>query len=318
MNRTAVGYFANSTGAVYNNTTGLGYNANCTAANQVRIGNSSVRSIGGYTNWTNLSDSRFKRNVQEDVKGLEFITALRPVSYNLDLHGVEDFFVQHYGERPTESMPDQYEKESIRYSGFIAQEVEATARTLGYDFSGVDAPKNADDFYGLRYAEFVVPLVKAVQEQQAMIQDQQATIGLLIAALEKNGIDVGILKGKGKETPGGESRNSDSEISENPASTADLGALPTAFGISNNYPNPFNPSTTINYALPSAGQVTIKVYNSLGQEVRTLVDGFQEAGYKSVVWDGKNHAGSPVASGTYVYRVTSGNSVKTEKMVLAK
>lgn len=151
-----------------------------------------------------------------------------------------------------------------------------------------------------------------------MIQDQQVTIGLLIAALEKNGIEVGILKGKWKETPRGESENSGSENIENPASTADPGALPTAFGISNNYPNPFNPSTTINYALPSAGQVTIKVYNSLGQEVRTLVDGFQEAGYKSVVWDGKNHAGSPVASGTYVYRVTSGNSVKTEKMVLAK
>jgi len=284
----------------------------------VRIGNSTVTSIGGFANWTNISDSRFKKNVQEDVKGLAFITGLRPVSYNLDLHGVDDFFVQHYGDRPTESQQDQYEKESIRYSGFIAQEVEATARALGYDFSGVDAPKNADDFYGLRYAEFVVPLVKAVQEQQEMIQNQQATIELLIVALEKNGIEVGILKGKGKETPKGESKNLGSEDIENPASAIGPGGLPTDFGISNNYPNPFNPSTTINYALPSAGQVTIKVYNSLGQEVRTLVDAFQEAGYKSVVWDGKNHTGSPVASGTYVYRVTSGSSVKTEKMVLTK
>jgi predicted RNase H-like nuclease (RuvC/YqgF family) len=56
------------------------------------------------------------------------------------------------------------QKEQIIYSGFIAQDVEKTAKEIGYDFSGVDAPKNENDLYGLRYAEFVVPLVKAVQE----------------------------------------------------------------------------------------------------------------------------------------------------------
>ena len=55
------------------------------------------------------------------------------------------------------------DKEKIIQSGFIAQEVEQAAKELGYDFSGVDAPKNDKDFYGLRYAEFTVPLVKAVQ-----------------------------------------------------------------------------------------------------------------------------------------------------------
>jgi hypothetical protein len=62
------------------------------------------------------------------------------------------------------------DKEVIIQTGFLAQEVEQAAQSLGYDFSGVDAPKNENDFYGLRYAEFVVPLVKAVQEQQEMIE----------------------------------------------------------------------------------------------------------------------------------------------------
>jgi hypothetical protein len=61
-------------------------------------------------------------------------------------------------------------------SGFIAQDVEAAARSVGYDFSGVCAPKNEDDFYGLRYAEFVVPLVKSVQELKQMVDELSATV----------------------------------------------------------------------------------------------------------------------------------------------
>ena len=62
----------------------------------------------------------------------------------------------------------------------------------------------------------------------------------------------------------------------------------------------------------------LRVYNSLGQEVRTLVDEFQSAGNKSVVWNGKDNAGQSVASGVYVYRMTAGGSVKSQKMILAK
>ena len=70
------------------------------------------------------------------------------------------------------------DKEKIVYTGFIAQDVEKAARELGFDFSGVDAAKNAKDLYGLRYSEFVVPLVKAVQEQQEEIE--------LLKAFNKN------------------------------------------------------------------------------------------------------------------------------------
>jgi len=174
--RTGLGNSANSVGAGYSNSTGVGYNADCTASNQIRIGNSPVSSIGGYANWSNVSDLRFKGNIKEDVKGLSFIQKLRPVTYNIDIHAIDDFFAEHYNERDSSNYECKYDREQIRYTGFIAQEVEAAAQELGYDFSGVDKPKNEDDFYALRYAEFVVPLVKAVQEQQEIIENQNIEI----------------------------------------------------------------------------------------------------------------------------------------------
>ena len=77
------------------------------------------------------------------------------------------------------------EKGAILQSGFIAQEVENAAKEVGFDFSGVDKPKNENDRYGLRYAEFVVPLVKAMQEQQKIIEDQKTTNQELIKRIER-------------------------------------------------------------------------------------------------------------------------------------
>lgn len=159
-NNTALGRGANNIGATYSNTTGLGFNADCTASNQVRIGNPGVTSIGGYVGWTVVSDGRFKVDISEDVKGLDFINSLRPVTYKVDINAIQNFFMEHYGEFDA----SQYDQEALLQTGFIAQEVEAAAKGTGYDFSGVDAPANGKDFYGLRYAEFVVPLTKAVQE----------------------------------------------------------------------------------------------------------------------------------------------------------
>lgn len=70
------------------------------------------------------------------------------------------------------------EKAAITYTGFVAQEVETAANKIGFNFSGLDAPGNSDDVYSLRYADFVVPLVKAVQEQQAIIERQDQQLGV--------------------------------------------------------------------------------------------------------------------------------------------
>ncbi len=94
--------------------------------------------------------------------------------------------------------------------------------------------------------------------------------------------------------------------------------IPTEFSLYQNYPNPFNPTTTIKYGLKENTNVVLKIYNLLGQEVRTLVNARQEAGFKSVVWNGLNNYGNRVASGIYIYQIKAGDFVKARKMILMK
>jgi photosystem II stability/assembly factor-like uncharacterized protein len=86
-----------------------------------------------------------------------------------------------------------------------------------------------------------------------------------------------------------------------------------------NYPNPFNPMTTITYQIPQAGRVSLKIYNMLGQVVRTLLDAEVNAGLHAASWDGKNDRGEFVASGVYIYQLKAGTqAVRTKKMLLTK
>jgi len=93
-------------------------------------------------------------------------------------------------------------------------------------------------------------------------------------------------------------------------------AVVDGFQLEQNFPNPFNPSTTIRYSLERANTVSLKVFNTLGQEVRSLVSERQAAGDYTVVWDGRDNQGNIVSSGTYVYQMTSGNTVQSKKMTL--
>ncbi len=93
---------------------------------------------------------------------------------------------------------------------------------------------------------------------------------------------------------------------------------PQTFSLSENYPNPFNAQTQINYALPKDCNVKVTIYNLLGQRVKTLVDEHQSAGYKTVHWEGKDERGVEVASGVYFYRIQAEEFVQTKKMLLLK
>lgn len=174
---TFLGADADANAGGYYNSIAIGNTATITAPLQVRIGGSFITSIGGYQNWTNISDGRFKKNVTENVKGLDFILKLRPVTYNLDVTALSEKLQEgRTKENNNDLSAFAYAKEKMLLSGFVAQEVEQASKETGYEFSGVDKPKNANDFYGLRYAEFVVPLVKAIQEQQQIIRELQLQI----------------------------------------------------------------------------------------------------------------------------------------------
>jgi trimeric autotransporter adhesin len=153
---TAIGYGAgvkvHPYGGSYSNTTAIGSGAIADDSNHVKIGNSSVTQIGGQVAWSNLSDIRQKKDIDNITLGLDFIQSLRPVEFRLiNGNGRVDF-------------------------GFIAQEVEALLGT-GYNVLGIGGGQGRT--LSLRYTDFVAPLVKAIQEQQEIIESQSEKIRTL-------------------------------------------------------------------------------------------------------------------------------------------
>jgi trimeric autotransporter adhesin len=282
---TGFGYRAGqSTDVHLDNTTAIGYLATPTASHQVRIGNTSVTSIGGYQNWTNLSDGRFKKDIREDVSGLAFINELRPVSYTVDKIGLNRFL------HITDSSASSADAKNIqqRQTGFIAQDVEAIVKKSGYVFSGVDAPDNENDPYGIRYAEFVVPLVKAVQELTGRLEAQQQQITEQQTEIQSLRRELGSKSG-----------------------TA-FSANTTAALLQNN-PNPFDAETGIQMTLPEdVGYATIMIYNLEGKQLKTIQ--VAERGNVRLMV-----SANELAAGMYLYSlIADGKVVDTKRMVLTK
>ncbi|MBN1559563.1 Ig-like domain-containing protein [candidate division KSB1 bacterium] len=94
--------------------------------------------------------------------------------------------------------------------------------------------------------------------------------------------------------------------------------VPKEFRLAQNYPNPFNPATTIRFDVPNVAQVTLQIYNVLGQHVRTLVNEQMEPGYHVIMWDSKNDQGMRVSSGVYYYQISAGDFRDVKKMALVK
>lgn len=94
--------------------------------------------------------------------------------------------------------------------------------------------------------------------------------------------------------------------------------VPAGLGLGQNVPNPFNPTTTISYSVPKAGEAKLVIYNQAGQVVRTLIDGTVTAGQHRVVWNGTDNSGRAVATGVYVYRLSTDDGVKVRRMTMVK
>ncbi len=95
-------------------------------------------------------------------------------------------------------------------------------------------------------------------------------------------------------------------------------SIPTEYALHYNYPNPFNSETLIKYQIPQPGKVILNIYNPLGQEIRSLIDRENMAGYHEVIWDGKNNQGQPAPSGLYFYRIQAAEFQAVKKLLLIK
>jgi len=101
-------------------------------------------------------------------------------------------------------------------------------------------------------------------------------------------------------------------------STANVSFIPKEYRLYDAYPNPFNPTTNICYDIPKKGHVSILIYDMLGNRVKTLANGIQEAGNTSIIWNGTDDGGELVSTGVYIYKIQSGIFSQTKKMVLLK
>ena len=302
---TGLGYEAQTASDGLYNSTAIGSLATITASNQVVLGNSNVTTIGGYANWTNFSDGRYKRNIKQNVPGLAFINQLQPITYTLDISGIESKLHSNSSERkgpdgrtmskPAWEQTAINESSTIIHTGFIAQDVEKTAMKLGYDFSGVDKPKDdSKSFYGLRYGDFVVPLVKAVQELSGKNDSMVAVVSQLkdsLAQMNDRLTKIEQSLGLGNS----------SAVSLNSAK------------LFQNAPNPFNQSTHISYYIPqSSGNATIMVTDINGRNIKSVPITATGNGQISLQT-------AQLTAGTYVYSLyIDGNLIDTKKMVLTK
>ncbi len=314
------------------NVTGIGYGARPTESNMVWLGNASVEHY--YCAGTPLSpsDEKYKSNVEEKVAGLDFILRLRPVTFNLDVHKMaadlgEDIRYDkdgtQYVEPPPERMWEAREKKSaIVYSGFVAQEVDAVAGKLEYDFSGIKRPASENGFYGLSYAKFVVPIVKAIQEQQAQIELlQPATVETMQQELEAlKEEQIALLA---------DNQRMQKQLS-------DILSMMDALGdaivqccnmeatnadhpdwhdgkprMEQNAPNPFNEHTLIRYYLPPGTQQASILVTDINGVQRKVIELSRGGGGQTII------RGGTLTPGTYIYTLrVNGQQTDSKWMVL--
>jgi trimeric autotransporter adhesin len=296
---TGIGYSAGPSSSGLSNTTALGYLATPTASNQVRIGNTAITSIGGQVGWSTFSDGRYKQNIKQDVQGLAFINSLSPVTYTVDTKGLNAYYNKgriKMKETEDEEMSQHEIKAEeqagkVVYNGFIAQEVEEAAKKLNYVFSGVDKPESEDGLYGLRYSDFVVPLVKAVQELDAenkKLAEENKQVKQELAELRQMVLEL--KKGNSNE-----------------------GSNTFKAYLEGSTPNPVGDAALIRYYIPqSSGTAHIVITDIKGANIKSITLSNKGAGQLSVnttTW----------TAGIYTYTLyINGAQADSKKLVIAR
>lgn len=283
---TSLGAFADvSSSASFSNAMALGSYASTNASNKVVIGDNFITVIGGKVGWSTLSDGRFKKDIKQNVPGLSFINKLNPVTYHLEIEKYEKFLGR------KDSLLRVWKKdiasgEQKIHTGLIAQEVEKTAKEIGYDFDGVNAPQNEKDNYSIVYADFVPSLIKAVQE------------------LSKQNDELRTRLDKLEQLVSAGTNNMQSNATAVTLSSASL---------QQNKPNPFSSNTVISYYLPAdvkAAMLTITASN--GTVVKNI--SLTTKGNGSITLN----AGT-LAAGTYIYSLMAdGKMTDNKQMVVTR
>jgi len=318
---TALGFRADVYYSNLTNATAIGAYAIVDASNKVRFGDISVRYIGGQVGWTSYSDDRYKKGVKENIPGLTFINELRPITYIVNVKGLNEYYNK--GRKPfreinDEKMDAERAKSEdaagkIIYSGFIAQEVEEAAKKLNFEFSGVDKPQNKDGLYGLRYDNFVVPLVKAMQELSKMNIEKDAEIAELKPEIDElKKIVLSLKQNFEKCNPSSQQSGIGNQVSKTQQQETRNKERETA-KLEQNIPNPFNYATTINYTLPqkySSAQIIIA--DKTGKVLKEI--NISGSGKGSLKVDA-----STLASGVYNYSLyVNRKFISSKQMIAAK
>jgi hypothetical protein len=245
---------------------------------------------------------------------LKFINLLKPISYTVDVNALNAYYDKNKKhdsvcERLKKNIPDEANKASaITHNGFIAQDVEKAAASLHYNFSGVDKPQTKDGLYGLHYSDFVVPLVKAVQELSRMNDEKDAKIDSLQQQFaELKTLVLRKQQAQQQCSPCNAITSAESSVKKNHIELSEEPSL------QQNIPNPFTNATSINYNLPQQfSSAKIMITNSSGKVLKEL----------NILTPGKGMIqtdASTLPSGTYNYTLyVDGKLIASKQMILAK
>ena len=333
-NNTAVGRNAN-VGIGLSNSTAIGHGALATQNNQVVLGNTAVGSIQGQVLMTTFSDGRAKRSVRTEVPGLAFINLLNPVLYNINLDAVDELMGIDRAEQERAMMAEfemisslsdltgeeramlaevkqaqaelfaqeraaREARQRQLQTGFIAQDVRSAAESIGFDFSGIDVDELG--IYGLRYAGFVVPLVRAVQELSQLNEQ-------LIARIEQ--LERGII---GIPAPPPiQTMSAPAPASNNDWTSFDDDAGNTTAALYQNVPNPFRQGTEIRFYLPQTVATAFLIFYDLqGRKLHQVTLTQRGEGVEII-------QGSQFAPGIYLYAlIADGQAVAVKRMIITE